>query len=77
MGIGDPLEPLNAILQLGYVGPGAGLSMIGALLAVLAILALALIGPILYPIKLFRSWLKQRRLRLDSAQPSIPGAHVE
>lgn len=71
------MEPLNAILQLGYVGPGAGLSMIGALLAVLAILALALIGPILYPIKLLRAWLKQRRMRLSSAPSSIPGAHVE
>jgi hypothetical protein len=71
------MEPLNTILQLGYVGPGAGLSMIGALLAVLAILALALIGPILYPIKLLRVWLKQRRMRLNSAPSSIPGAHVE
>lgn len=71
------MEPLNAILQLGYVGPGAGLSMIGALLAVLAILALALIGPILYPIKLFRAWLKQRRMRLDSEPASMPSAHVE
>ncbi len=51
--------------------------MIGALLAVLAILALALIGPILYPIKLLRAWLKQRRMRLNSAPSSIPGAHVE
>ena len=72
------MEPLAAILQLGYVGPGAGLSMIGALLAVLAILALALIGPILYPIKLLRAWPKQRRLtRLESAHPGIPGARVE
>lgn len=45
---------------LAYVGPGAGLSMIGALLAVVCVIGLALIGPILYPIRLFRRWAKSR-----------------
>jgi hypothetical protein len=45
---------------LAYVGPGAGLSMIGALLAVVCVIGLALIGPLLYPIRLFRRWAKNR-----------------
>ena len=51
---------LSANTFLAYVRPGAGLSMLGALITVLMILLLALIGPILYPIKLIRSWLKSR-----------------
>lgn len=49
--------------MVGYVGPGAGLSMMGALSAVAAVLMLAMIGPILYPIKLLRGWLRQRRMQ--------------
>jgi hypothetical protein len=47
-------------LLLGYVGPGAGLTMLGALVTVVMIMLLALIGPILYPIKLFRAWRHRR-----------------
>ncbi len=43
-----------------YVGPGAGLGMIGALIAVVAVIILGLLGPILYPIRLFLRWYRQR-----------------
>jgi hypothetical protein len=36
---------------LAYVGPGAGLSAIGSLLALLAAVALALVGFVWYPAK--------------------------
>ncbi len=52
--------PAQAAGVLGYVGPGAGLSMLGALLAVVGILALGLLGLILYPIRLIRRWFRQR-----------------
>jgi len=51
---------MNIIDCLGYVGPGAGLSMIGALLAVTFVIILALLGPILYPIRILRRWLRNR-----------------
>ena len=47
-----------------YVGPGAGLGAIGALFAVLAAVALGLVGLVMYPIKLFRQWAASRK---DSA----------
>jgi hypothetical protein len=53
----------------GYVGPGAGLSMLGALFAVMCVVFLALLGPILYPIRLFLTW---RRKRLNAAKGMIP-----
>jgi hypothetical protein len=49
---------------LGYVGPGAGLSMVGALVAVVLVILLALIGPILYPIRLIHSFIRRRRERI-------------
>lgn len=45
----------------GYVGPSAGLTMIGALLAVLAVVILGLLGPILYPIRLIFRWRRNRK----------------
>lgn len=39
---------------LAYVGPGAGLSMLGALLAVSALALFALISPALYFLRLSR-----------------------
>jgi len=48
---------------IGYVGPGAGLSMLGALFAVVCVIVIALLGPVLYPIFAIRSWLRRRRER--------------
>lgn len=36
---------------LAYVGPGAGLSVLGALFALLAAIALAVVGFVWYPVK--------------------------
>ena len=36
---------------LAYVGPGAGLSVLGALFALLAAVALAIVGFVWYPVK--------------------------
>jgi len=52
--------PAEAAGVLGYVGPGAGLSMLGALLAVVGIVALGLLGLILYPIRVIRRWYRRR-----------------
>ena len=64
-----PFESMTQIINLtiscdvylAYTGPGAGLSMLGALFAVGSVLILALIAPILYPLVMLRSWLKKKR----------------
>jgi hypothetical protein len=48
---------------LGYVGPGAGLGLIGSLLAVLLVVVLGLVGLVMYPLKLL---LRLRRNRSAS-----------
>ncbi|MCB1737732.1 MAG: hypothetical protein KDI42_06375 [Gammaproteobacteria bacterium] len=48
-----------------YIGPGAGLGMIGSLIAVIVTLGLAIIGIILLPIKFLRA-----RKRKHTAPPA-------
>lgn len=57
--------PAQAAALLGYVGPGAGLSMLGALFAVICVILLALLGPILFPIRMYLSWRRRRRLHRE------------
>jgi hypothetical protein len=50
---------------LAYIGPGAGISAVGALLALVAAIALAIVGFVWYPIKRLR-----RSMRKTAAQPA-------
>lgn len=49
--LGSCLLATSHSLELAYVGPGGGLSAIGALLAIVAGLAAAVFGFIWYPLK--------------------------
>lgn len=49
-----------------YVGPGAGLSAIGSLLALIAAVLLAIVGFVWYPIKRIRKKSKTRTIEDDS-----------
>lgn len=52
-----------------YIGPGAGLSAIGALIAVVAAVALAIFGFVWYPIKrLIRKRRQENRQQLDPGE---------
>jgi len=50
---------------LGYIGPGAGLSAVGAFLAVIAAVFVALFGFVWYPVKR----LLRKRRKADEARP--------
>jgi uncharacterized membrane protein len=50
-----------------YIGPGAGLSAIGALLALVATVAVAIFGFIWYPIKR----LARKRKKESQPQPNV------
>jgi hypothetical protein len=51
-----------------YVGPGAGLTLIGSLLAVVAAAALAIIGLVMFPIRLAMKKARQAKLAREAEQ---------
>ncbi len=53
-------SPALGAAPVAYVGPGAGLSMLGALAAVIGVVGLGLLGPLLYPLVLLKRWYHQR-----------------
>ena len=46
---------------LAYIGPGAGLSAIGTLLAVVGAAILLIVGFVWYPVKRMLRWFKAKR----------------
>jgi hypothetical protein len=49
---------------LAYVGPGAGLTMLGALAAVASVLAFAVLGPLVYGVHVLKAFVRQRNEKL-------------
>ncbi|MCP5301526.1 MAG: hypothetical protein H6954_17585 [Chromatiaceae bacterium] len=52
-----------------YIGPGAGLGMLGSLIAVVIALLLGLVGLIILPIKLLRARKGKQRPSDDDRSP--------
>lgn len=66
----DGLLLNDDMLLFAYVGPGAGLTMLGALAVVLGVLLLAILAPLLYPIHVARAWLRRRHARQVAGMPA-------
>jgi|GEM_PF-6312728 len=58
--LGAPSAAWACPPPIAYVGPGAGLSMLGALATVIGVLGLGLLGPLLYPVVAIRRWCYKR-----------------
>lgn len=65
--LGLTLTALFPGVASAYVGPGAGLTVLGALLAFLAAVLMAVIGFVWYPVKRLLRLVRRR-----SARPSMP-----
>lgn len=61
------IESLFEPFALAYIGPGAGLSMIGTLLAVIGVLLLALVAPVLYVVQFL--WRLTRKRSVATTKP--------
>lgn len=60
---------------LAYIGPGAGLGMIGSLIAVLGAVVLALVGLFVLP---FRMLMKRRKQKAGAEQkPAVPASSAQ
>jgi len=54
-----------------YVGPGAGVGMIGSLLAVLGAILLAIVGLVLWPLRVIKKrWDRKRGSKAEKGPPS-------
>lgn len=56
---------------LAYIGPGAGLGMLGSLIAVILAIAVALLGLLLYPVTLIYRMCRKDKNK-DDAPASEP-----
>jgi hypothetical protein len=65
---------LLALVPLGaqaYVGPGAGVGMIGSLLAVLGAVLLAIVGLVLWPLRMIKKrWGRKGGSKAEKRPPS-------
>ena len=59
-------------IALAYIGPGAGITAIGTVIALLGAILLAIVGFVWYPVKRLRAKIRDRRNREqgDEAAPS-------
>ena len=62
------LLSLSASPAAAYVGPGAGLTLIGSLLAVVAAVLIAVIGLVLFPLRLLMKKMKAAKTQSDGAE---------
>jgi len=63
------LPVIANLSELAYIGPGGGLSAVGALLALAAAILIAGIGFLWYPLKRLRRNLRSRAARNEERTP--------
>ena len=64
MAMHDFIHIVSIDAVLAYVGPGAGLTMLGALAAVASVLAFAVLGPLVYGVQVLKAFIRQRNEKL-------------
>ena len=69
---------MEASVVMAYIGPGAGLGSLGALLGILGALLLLVIGFVWYPSRrLARAWRGRRRRKTAAAAAAGTGAGAD
>jgi hypothetical protein len=58
---------------LAYMGPGAGLSMLSSLVAVIGVVLLALVGVVLLPFRLLLKWIRRRGETVEGRERTSSG----
>ena len=66
------LAPVSTVVA--YVGPGAGMSVLGSLLSILATIFVAIGAIIIWPLRKFMKRRKARRNSLANAEPADAGS---
>lgn len=64
-GLGGP-EMDGQALQKAYMGPGAGIAAVGALIGLVWIVINVIVGLVWYPVRRFRQWRRERQAQSKS-----------
>lgn len=59
-------------VAMAYIGPGAGITVIGTAIAFVGVLVLAIVGFLWYPIKRLLAKMKDRKNRKQADQTAPP-----
>lgn len=59
-------------IAFAYIGPGAGITAIGTVIALIGAILLAIVGFVWYPVKRFRARLKERKQAKSDGQGASP-----
>jgi len=59
-------------VAMAYIGPGAGITVIGTAIAFLGVIVLAIVGFVWYPIKRLRAKMQDKRNREQADQTAPP-----
>ena len=59
-------------VALAYIGPGAGITVIGTAIALLGAIVLAIVGFVWYPLKRLRAKMRDRKNRDKGDQAAPP-----
>jgi len=59
-------------VAMAYIGPGAGITVIGTAIAFLGVIVLAIVGFVWYPIKRLRAKMRDKRNREQADQTAPP-----
>ena len=58
---------LYSVSASAYIGPGAGLGMIGSLVAIAVVALVLVLGVVIYPIRLMRKKRREKAQQSDNA----------
>lgn len=59
---------LYCVSASAYIGPGAGLGMIGSLIAIAIVVLIVILGLVIYPVRLIRKKRREKLQQSDSAE---------
>lgn len=62
------ISALYSVSASAYIGPGAGLGMIGSLIAIFVVVLILVLGLVIYPARLMRKKRREKSLQSNSSE---------
>lgn len=62
------ISALYSVSASAYIGPGAGLGMIGSLIAIFVVVLILVLGLVIYPARVMRKKRREKSLQSNSSE---------